>query len=140
VSPGDAIVWSGPVRADLAGVQPMYYPVIEHSRHRDWPSLCAAFGVRLADVQPYIDRARVERSEQVVIDALRFGDPNDKQCAVIVRKPGGRLLLCVGDFGVASTDQAAILALVDELRELPVLAGRRVWLGEFRPNVRGPAQ
>jgi hypothetical protein len=129
-----------PVRSDLAAVQPLYYPFFEHSKFGSIEAMCRRHGWPKAEQQQYVDLASLNQSDLVVCDKIVLGDPEDKVCAVLVLKPGGALVLCMGLFAEASEDRAAVEAFASELASDPDLRGRLVAIGEFRPNSVGAPQ
>ncbi len=129
-----------PVRPDLAAVQPSYYPFIEHGKFGSLTAMCKRYGWPVAELQHYVDRATLNRSDLVVCEGLALGDPADKVRAVLLLKPGGAVVLCAGLFAEASEDRAEVEAFINELAAHPEMRGRLVGLGEFRANPAGVLQ
>lgn len=129
-----------PVRADLADVTPLYYPIVEHKRFGSIKAMCMRMGWAMDLVRGYVDRALVERSEFVVIDRLVLGDPKLKVCAILVMQAGGAVILCAGLFAEASEDAEAVRALADQFAASPEFSGKFIGVGEFRGNRRGALQ
>jgi hypothetical protein len=148
---------SAPVRVDLAAVRPLYYPIVEHSRFGSIKAMCRRFGLAEAEVQGYVDRARLEQFDIVVLDRLVLrkaesvdcavpvnvalvGEANPVTCAVLVLKPGGAVMLCAGLFAELTQDEADAQALAAAFAEHPDFKGRFIAVGEFRPNAQGALQ
>lgn len=131
---------SAPVRADLAAVQPLYYPIVEQSKFGSIKAMCTRLGLPEDEVQGCVARAMLEQSDMVVCDRLVLGNPEAKTCAVLVLNPGGSVMLCAGLFAELTPDAAAAKALAEEFAAHPDFKGRFVAVGEFRPNPHGALQ
>lgn len=133
-------VFNVPLRADLANVQPIFYPIIEQRRFGSIKAMCTRMGWPLALVGEFVKRAQIERSGPVVVDRLVLGDPDKKMLAVLVLQPGGAVILCAGLFNETTEDHAEAKALLDDFAASPEFKGKFLAIGEFRPNPRGGMQ
>lgn len=129
-------VESSPIRPDLTDVQPSYYVIVESAKFGSLKAMCRRHGWPLDDVQAYVARARIERSDYVVIDRLVMGE--GEICAAVVFRPGGAVMLCCALVGDLTEDRDEALARASEFAELPDFKGKFIAVGEFRGNPRRP--
>ena len=129
-----------PIRADLANVAPMFYPIVEHKRFGSLKAMCTRMGWPLEKIGQFVRLEQINRSDYVVIDSLMLGDPGKKMCAVLMMQPGDAVILCCGLFAEASEDLAEVEALTKEFAEHAEFRGKLVAIGEFRPNQKGAMQ
>ena len=131
--------FTSPLRPDLAGVAPLYYPIVEHKRFASIKALCKRLNLPIEDAMEYVRRAMVECSDFVVMDRLVLGNPDDKVCAVVIVRPGG-VVLCCGLFAEATPDRRQVESLAADFAAAPEFKGKFIGIGEFRPNPRGLPQ
>jgi hypothetical protein len=123
-----------PVRADLVGVQPMYYPIVERGRFSSIKAMCNRHGWPLEEVNQYVMRACLERSAMVVMDRMFLGDPEEKMVAVLLLQTNGAVVLCCGLFNEVSQEKERVQKILQQFEADRAFKGKLLGIGEFRPN------
>lgn len=125
-----------PIRADLVDVAPMYYPIIEQSRHSNIKALCEAIGAREKVIHDAVSLARINCSDFAIVEGLSMGPAEAQIRAVLMLGEDGSIILCCGVFSAMSSDRAAVDQIAAEFGAAPEFTGKLVFVGEFRAGKR----